>query len=65
MTKPLSLLIVLAVMSTYSLPANAPALRREAVSEHYTLTEVKEAGGMIIEVYRRTNHDKEIRKLSN
>lgn len=53
MTKLLSLLTVLAVMSTYSLPANAPALRREAVSEHYTLTEVKEAGGTIVEVYRR------------
>lgn len=52
MNKLLSLLTVLAVMSTYSLPANAPALRREAVSEHYTLTKVKEAGGMIIEVYR-------------
>ena len=54
MTKLLSLLTVLAVMSAYGLPANAPALRREAVSEHYTLTEVKEAGEMIIEVYRRT-----------
>lgn len=54
MTKLLSLLTVLAVMSSISLPANAPALRREAVSEHYKLTEVKEAGGMIIEVYRRT-----------
>lgn len=65
MTKLLSLLTVIAIMSTYSLPANAPALRRKAVSEHYTLTEVKEAGGRIIEVYRRTNHDKEIQKLSN
>lgn len=52
MTKLLSLLTVLAVMSSISLPANAPALRREAVSEHYTLTKVKEASGMIIEVYR-------------
>lgn len=52
MTKLLSLLTVLAVMSIYSLPANAPALRREAVSEHFALTEVKEAGGMIVEVYR-------------
>ena len=54
MTKLLSLLTVLALMSAYSFPANAPALRREAVSEHYTLTEVKESGGMIVEVYRRT-----------
>lgn len=54
MTKLLSLLTVLATMSSISLPANAPALRREAVSEHFALTEVKEAGGMIVEVYRRT-----------
>lgn len=54
MTKLLSLLTVLAVMSTYSLPANAPALRRETVSEHFALTEVKEAGGTIVEVCRRT-----------
>lgn len=54
MTKLLSLLTVLAVMSIYSLSANAPALRREAVSEHFALTEVKEAGGLIVEVYRRS-----------
>ncbi len=53
MNKLLSTLTVIAIMSTYSLPANAPALRREAVSEHYTLAEVKEASGMIVEVYRR------------